>query len=374
MLNRTAQPDAVTDMRFVHSIPCWTRGCLCLVLFIAACRGDDATLTRFEDSSVIDSMLTAAPHFVVNTDISAQTLIANKMLGLPNDSLILGRPRSLIAVRDSLYVVDQQSGSVLAIGPDGYLQRQIGRQGKGPGEFTNLWEIHYNGSNAFTYEDAKIQVFSEIFDYANSFTDSFRFRLGGIAVSPAFMLMQCPTESDQLICARSNSPPYAWLKYKQLLPALELPDRSGENSYNVAISPHGNRIAVGYKGLPYIFIYDDRFAHLHTIRFEGKDVRDFEPTVGATVPGVQEPGTRVFISRVKFLDNSYLAARVYGTGTYVINVSDNEYQLEGKFAFRPVNDSQNRKIIHPSDMILHRDHLYVASPFAEYVYGYDFEL
>lgn len=345
-----------------------------MVLFIAACHGNDATLTRFEDSSAVDSMLTAAPHFVVNTDIDAETLVADEVLGFPNDSLILGRPRGLIAVTDTLYIVDQQYGSVLAIGPSGYLQRQIGRQGKGPGEFTNLWEIHYNGSNVFTYEEAKIQVFSENFNYVNSLTGAFRFRLGGIAVSPDFVLMQCPTKSNQVVCARSTSPPYAWLQSKQLLPVLELPDRSGENSYNVAISPHGNRIAVGYRGLPYIFIYDDHFVHLHTIRFEGKDVRDFEPTVGAPVPGVQESGTNVFISRIKFLDNNYLAARIFGTGTYVISVSDNRYQLEGKYAFRSVDDSQNEKNIHPSDMILHGDRLYVVSPFAEYVYGYNFEL
>lgn len=241
-------------MIFIPPVLGWTRICLCLVLFVAACHDNDAPLTRFEDSSAIDSMLTAAPHFVVNTDIDAETLVADEVLGLPNESLILGRPQSLIAVKDTLYIVDQQSESVLAIGPSGYLQRQIGKRGKGPGEFTNLWEIHYNGSSVFTYEEAKIQVFSEIFDYANSFTDSFRLRLGGIAVSPAFMLMQCPTKSNQLICARSTSPPYAWLEYKQLLPVLELPDRSGENSYNVAISPRGNQIVVGYKGLPYIFI------------------------------------------------------------------------------------------------------------------------
>ena len=361
-------------MRFIPSAIDWTRICPFLVLFIAACHGNDATLTRFEDSPVIDSMLTAAPHFVVKTDIDAETLVADEVVGLPNDALILGRPRNLIVVRDTLYIVDQQYESILAIGPSRYLQRQIGRKGKGPGEFTNLWEMHYNGSNVFTYEEAKIQVFSELFDYVNSFTGSFKFRLGGIAVSPALILMQCPTESNQLVCARSTSPPYAWLQSKQLLPVLDLPDRSGENSYNVAVSPRGNRIAVGYRGLPYVFIYDDQFVHLHTLRFEGKDVRDFEPTVGAPVPGVQESGTNVFMSRIKFLDNNYLAARVFGTGTYLINVSDNGYQLEGKFTFRTVTDSQNEKIIHPSDMILHRDHLYVISPFAEYVYGYDFEL
>lgn len=99
---------------------------------------------------------------------------------------------------------------------------------------------------------------------------------------------------------------------------------------------------INFRSPPYI-IYHKRFVGLQTIRFEGKDGRDFESTVDAPVPGVQESGTNVFMSR-KFLDNNYLAAIVFGTGTYAINVSDNGYQLEGKIIFRTVSDSRNENL------------------------------
>ena len=76
-------------------------GVLFLLLAFVACQSEEIPLTRFEDSPIIDSLLASAPHFVVNTDIEAERWIASTRIGVENDSLILGRPMSTIAIGDS---------------------------------------------------------------------------------------------------------------------------------------------------------------------------------------------------------------------------------------------------------------------------------
>ena len=343
------------------------------LLFVACGERESAMLTRFENSPTVDSLLTVAPHFIVNTDIEAEEWVANAALGLVKDSLILGRPNGIIAIADSFYISDSQATGIFVVDCNGHLVRKIGKRGKGPGEFLSLRGLEYNGTHVFVKDRGRVQIFKESMDYASSFSVS---GMGTLGVSPGYMLLECPEVNKWIICARSTVPPFHWFEFKQLLPVLDLPDRTGENSYIVSISPEGNRVAVGYKGLPYIFVYDDQFTHLKTIRFEGKDVRDWTPTgiPGGAPPEVLNPGTFSFIEWVEFIDSRYLIASVHRTDNYIIDVSENEHQLVRKFVLRPTNNPEERKNIPARDFLFHRDRLYVASPWAEYVYGYSFDL
>ncbi len=361
-------------MWFVNSsiFGCGRVGVLFLLLPLAACQSGEIPLTRFEDSPIIDSLLASAPHFVVNTDIEAERWVANTRLGIPTDSLILGRPQNMIAIGDSVYVSDPVA--IFSVGIDGYLGQKIGRHGKGPGEFTYLDGLQYNGSHVFTRDQGRIQVFTEKFDFVNSFSSS-RMHQRRFSVSPEYVFVTC-SERVWLICTRSTSPPYAWIQSGELLPVLDLPDRSGEDANFATISPDGNRIALAYKGLPYIFIYDNQFRHLRTIRFEGENVRDFEPVgiPGGAPPEIVEPGSFAFIETVKFINSHYLVARAPRSDNYLFDLSGEDYELIRKIIFRPINDTEEQKDIGPADFLLHRGYLYVSSPWEEYIYGYDFDL
>lgn len=347
-------------------------GVLFLLLFFAACQSEEIPLTRFEDSPVIDSLLASAPHFVVNTDIEAERWVATTRLGVPTDSLFLGRPQNMIAIGDSIYISDRQSEAIFAVGTDGYLSRKIGGPGEGPGEFTNLWKIQYNGLHVFVYNQGRIQILTEDFDYVDTFPHFIGWRK--FAVSPDYMLLECP-EGDWLICTRSTSPPYTWIESRKFLPVLNLPDREGEDNHIAAISPEGDRIALAYMGLPYIFIYDDQFRHLRTIGFEGEDVRNFEHVgiPGGVPAGAVKPGTFSFITTIKFINSRHLVVRAL-TANYIFDLSENDYELARKAIFRPINDMEERKNVVAQDFLLHRGYLYVASQWEDYVYGYDFDL
>ncbi len=346
-------------------------GCAGILLFsLTACQNGETALTRFEDSPVIDSLLESAPHFVVNTDIEPERWIATTRLGFPVDSLILGRPGSMISVGDSIYISESYGHNIFAVGDDGYLSRKIGAQGKAPGEFEHIWGIDYDGSHIFIRDFGRIQIFTEKFEYLGSFPNFMTRGQFQFSVSPDYIFLEC-IGIDWLICPYSKLPPYSWIESAKLLPVWEVDGRSGENANLVTVSPDGDRIAVAYIGLPYIFVYDDQFRHLKTIRFEGKQVRDFEPAVGhpdGSLGGI-EPGTRGFILRIKFLNSRYLI--VNSEGNYVIDLSENDYEIAAKVIFSTYDDTEK---INPEDFLLHGDHLYVSSPWEEYVYGYEFDL
>ncbi len=141
-----------------------------------------------------------------------------------------------------------------------------------------------------------------------------------------------------LICARSTSPPHDWIPDIELLPTLDLPNQSGENANVVTVTPDGGRIALAYRGLPYIFVYDDQFRHLRTIRFEGKHVQNFQPSgfpgaAGIELPARTEAFTRSFIRTIKFINSRYLIADVSKSGggsDYIFDVSEDDYRLAKK--------------------------------------------
>lgn len=343
---------------------------LFLLLSFTACQSGEITLTRFEDSPVIERLLDSAPHFVVNTDIEPERWIATTRLGIPNDSLFLGQPFKMVAVGDSIYISEMYGHNIFAVGNDGNLTRKIGAEGKAPGEFTHIMGIDYNGSHVFVKDLNRVQVFTEKFEYVGSFFNSSTGLQKRSSVSADYLFLEC-IGVDWMVCPYSTSPPYVWIEPAKLLPVLDLPDRSGENSNLVTVSPEGDQIAVAYMGLPYIFIYDDQFRHLKTIRFEGRRVRDFNPIVGppSGAPGGMEPGTRAFMATIKFLNTRYLL--VNAKGTYIFDLSENDYKVAVKMIFRPISDTKN---ITPGDFLLHKDYLYVSSPWEEYVYGYEFDL
>ncbi|MXW14055.1 MAG: hypothetical protein F4X61_03165 [Rhodothermaceae bacterium] len=360
----------------------WRYAGILFLLPLVACQSRE--FTRVEDSPVIDSLLDTAPHFVANTDIEPERWVATTRLGIPNDSLTLGSSGYMIAIDDSVYVSESSGHDISAMGVDGYISRQIGGQGQGPGEFGSpITGLQYSAPHVFVRQTERVHVFTETFEYMDSFF-SLNYVVRRFSVSPDYVFVECPGEQEAawIACARSTSSPYDWIPDIKLMPRLDLPNQTGENSIVVTVTPDGNRIALAYTGLPYIFVYDDQFGHLRTIRFEGKEVQNFQPSgfpgaAGVELPAGVEAFTQSFILTMKFLNSRYLIARVSkqgGGGDYIFDLFEDDYRLARKIVFRPMNDPEERKDIVANDYLLHGEHLYVSSQWQEYVYGYPFNL
>ena len=361
----------------------WRYAGILFLLPLIACQSRE--FTRFEDSPIIDSLLASAPHFVTNTDIEPERWVATTRLGIPNDSLTLGRSGYMIAIGDSVYVSESSGYDISAIGVDGYISRQIGGQGQGPGEFNSpITGLQYSAPHVFVRHTGHVHVFTKTFEYVDSFF-SLDYVVDRFSVSPDYVFLECPSDRQEtawIVCARSTSPPHHWIPDIKLIPRLDLPNQSGENSSQVTVTPGGNRIALAYNGLPYIFVYDDQFRHLRTIRFEGTEVQNFQPSgfpgaSGVELPAGAEAFTQYFILTMKFLNSRYLIVRVSkggGGGDYIFDLSEDDYRLAKKIVFRPLNDTEERQDIVAKDFLLHGEHLYVSSQWHEYVYGYVFSL
>ena len=364
-----------------HILTRWAYAGILFLLPFIACQSGETPITRFENSPIIDSLLAAAPHFVVSTDTEPERWVAKTRIGLPNDSLILGQPAHMMAMGDSVYISQYPPSHIFSVGADGYLSRQIGRPGEGPGEFNFISGLQYNGSLVFVKEMERVQVFTEKFEYLDSFF-SLDVEHGRFSVSPDYMFLQCPwdtpQEYDWLVCARSTLPPYDWIPSIKLLPGLDLPNQTGENSNIVTVTPRGDLTAVAYWGLPYIFVYDERFRHLRTIRFEGEDVRNFSPTgFPDGFPAQGDAYTQGFFLTTKFINSRHLIVVVasLSQGSYFLfDLSGDDFEFAKRIALRPMSDTEEDGDIPGMDFLLHGEHLYVSSPFEEYVYGYEFDL
>lgn len=83
-----------------------------------------------------------------------------------------------------------------------------------------------------------------------------------------------------------------------------------------------------------------------------------------------EPGTHGFMVTMKFLNSRYLI--VNSEDNYVLDLSENDCKMAAKVIFSTYDDTETITVFW--DFFLHGDHLYVSSPWEEYVYGYEFDL
>ena len=287
----------------------WLYAGILFILPLVACQSGE--ITRFEDSPVIDFMLDSAPHFVANTDTEPERWIATTRLGIQNDSLFLGSPGHMLAIDDSIYISESMVSEIAVVELDGYISRKFGRRGQAPGEFDReISGMEYRDSHVFVRSFPRIQVFTKTFEYVDMFFAP-DYLMRRFSVSTDYIFLQCPRTPENgiwLICARSTVAPYDWISGTELLPRLDFPNQTGENSNMVTVNHDGDRVAVAYRALPYIFVYDSQFRHLQTIRFEGKEVREFEPSGfpgNIEIPDGTEAFTKIFIPTMKFLDSRF---------------------------------------------------------------------
>ena len=109
-----------------------------------------------------------------------------------------------------MYISDDSGRHIFAVGVDGYLRRKIGRQGQGPGEFNNPVEgLKYNGSRVFVWELGRVQVFTETFEFVDSFL-SLGYLMDRFSVSPDYIFLECPgaptRERLASLCPQHSAP------------------------------------------------------------------------------------------------------------------------------------------------------------------------
>ena len=328
---------------------------------------------RIFDSGVLDALLTAAPQTLVNLGALPEEVWHTDMeLGQPKDSMVLTHPFMFVIARDSLYFANFRN-AIYAAGFDGVLRRQIGRRGRAPGEFNQLSDFGFSGSHFFVGDASRIQVLSSSFEYVAAIAPQKGAIVPGkgMVVAANRLYTQCARGLDFRVCPFSTEPPFE--KAPPFLPALGITNPSLDG-IEFGVTSDGQRVFVGYTGLPYVFVFDENHEHLHTIRLVGEPVNAHADNYTMSRPGVPGTGLRIFLSNIHVLNDEYLAIPIKDLWHFIKIHGEDDFEHVGtaRLIVPSENGDNSNAIVGPGQALVHDGHLYVYAFRAPHLLRYPF--
>lgn len=257
-----------------------------IVFIFQACSSEPPPIPITE-SKTLNRLIKKGQNSVVSfKQISPDTLYAHQdqMLGKSRvDSLPfsarLGRIAGLVKMGDSLYVADGKQNCIWVIDQQGNICRQIGRAGRGPGEFGQLSGLIRNDNSIYTTDisNARVQMFNSNFELQNIFNHTiYGTGLPGsqrISVTDSLLYLAANSHTaGNLITAHQAVAPFDSLAsfLPRLIPRGMQP--GAYNGYSIGTNSEGNA-AVTYTGLPYIFLYNSSQQLQHVVYVDFSDDR-----------------------------------------------------------------------------------------------------
>ncbi len=317
-------------------------------------------LIRIIDSAVIDSMLVAAPVTLVSTDDpNLLTLYPEKEVAVSRDSLIYGGLYSFTLAHDSLYIADYQSSAIYVSGLEGPLVRRVGRGGHGPLEFSQLFNISFDGDQFLTFESNRVQVLSKELSFVSMERISTLLLREG-TVTRTYLYGLCSRGHAYRVCPRDQEKPGQVVA--QFVKSLGISSPPLDISFGVAASLEGDLIVAAFMGLPYLFIFNEHHEHVHTLRFYGSRISrhaenyqlEGDPSLGV---GLQYLWTNIYVLKPN------LIAVTTEYQTYFIRVLDGKYEHIATAQFSlSINESKGdieSEITATQNMILHEGYFYL---------------
>ena len=328
---------------------------------------------RIFDSDVLGALLSEAPETLVNLDeFEPETWVPDMELGQPRDSLILAGMFFFTFGQDSLYFGNYDA-AIYASDLSGTLHRQIGRRGKGPGEFDQLNDLEFNGTYFFLDEASRIQVLDNRFSYVATMPPQEAPMLPGtgLSVTPTYVYTGCAWGAPYRVCPRSALPPFE--EVAPFLPSLGITDLPMDGVTFGATS-NGRYVFVSFGGLPYVFVYDADHAHSHTIRLIGDPVDDHASNYTMSRPSVPGTGLRIFISRLRVLNDEYLAIPIRNIWHFIRVAQDRNGAFEPIASARLMRSSSAdaEDVFATGEARLHNGYLYVYSSGSPHLLRYPF--
>lgn len=352
---------------------------LALCLLSLGC-GDAPQLVRIIESPVIDSLLGAAPVSLIDIDaLPADTLYPDAQVAQAADSLEdVQFMSAMVIAGDSIYMGDMQLNAIFVAAHDGPLRKRLGREGRGPGEFQHLLNLTSNEKSIFTLDSGRMQELTFDLKYVGSkpWSGSAGFGRGELAASDIRIYIPCGYGAEYRICHMNAEKPYEMGEPFVRSVAIQQPPM---NSFAVATGP--NRVYGVFKGLPYVFVFDENHGHIQTIRFHGDAVTEHadEYTVDGVPPGSgvqmgeqRTIGLRPILSSPITVDSLTIAVPIGGVWYFI------EESRRGKFTntravtmiYRSKRTGEERAVYGPSSVEVYNGHLYVRNSWTSNVLRY----
>lgn len=366
-----------------------------IVFLFHGCSSEPSSIPKTE-SETLNKLIAKGHRSVVQLKgVSPDTFYARQdhMLGDSRvDSLSfsarLGRIAGLIKVRDSLYVADGKQNCIWVIDEQGNICRQVGRPGKGPGEFGQLSGLIRNNNFIYTTDisNARIQKFNSALELQDSFNRViYGTGLQGsqkISVTDSLLYLSAGSHNpvDELITVHQAVSPFDSLTsfHPRLIPQGMQP--GAYNSYSIDTNSSG-KVAVTYTGLPYIFLYgpSQQLQHVVYVRFPKEDLPEnppVEPVDKQAHTASEAIGVKGLIGKPFLADNGSLYVS-HGAKLYYIRyfADENTYGVEWvkffTYADPEIREDRSHGIT-ISNFLIEEDsnNIYFGSIFEEYIYHF----
>jgi hypothetical protein len=364
----------VYDRRLRQLRSFWPVFVLVFIVPLAASCQKGPDLVRIIDSEVIDSLLTAVPQTLIDTDATdVQTWYLDKAVAQAQDSLALGPLVSFTVAQDSLYIADFAHNHIFVADLDGPLQRRVGNKGEGPLEFSYLPDILFNGDHFFAVEPARIQMLSRELSYVAILpkgTPSMAVAAGmgaaRLAASRTHLYVPCPRGHAYRICPRRNEAPFE--EEAPFLPSLDIDSKQPPLNMSIpmASTVDGRYVLAAFAGLPYIFVFNRAHEHVHTIRFYGPVIDEHAQNYAIREDGPPgaEVGLRPLWGSVAISGADMIMASI-GKRVYFVRILEGqrfEHVATVQLSMTSSNDSDGSEVelVRPRRLFLHKGYLYVG--------------
>jgi outer membrane protein assembly factor BamB len=330
-------------------------------------------------------MLEAAPHSIIDLDaMAADTLVATRENQLGHqtapeldEKVRLSKAVSIISIGDTLYVADSDQHTIFALTKEGTWVDRIGREGRGPGEFSLIYGLFVNEHHIYALDmnNGEIDVFDHSFRYQKSFP---YFTVSGrhntIAVSNKWLLAPAMMNNQTLITQYDAVQPFDTLDtlLQPIVPRGYHP--MAQNRFIVDATPSGDYV-LSFPGLPYLFVFDAQHHQTHTIYltddyFDTLDNPSLEPVKNADPMSM---GVRSMLNAVYLESNGSIWISVKNQ-LYELVPEDNEYSLKRSIIMpysEEVRKSQRDEYVTVRDILIDDGRLFISSTHENYIYKFD---
>ncbi len=309
-------------------------------LVVGCSRQEQPRRSVAEYAKKLRPLIEAVPKSVIDLDAVEPDTIYPDMV-IPRDTvareggLYLASPEGLVVMGDSLYISDRLNHCVVVADMQGNLVRTIGRQGRGPGEFIQPWEMAANERLVCVRDigNGRVQVFDHAFRLQGSVPSRYGPSYGGVAASERKLFVYHHGEGT-LVNVHEARPPF---KLEYSFAPLVVPEGQQPTAMNVVVLASSSEgcLCLGYICLPYLFVFDSTGRQFASIEFRGKEVARLDEPLGQKVYGAP-PGAlvRSFVSGLRILPGrTVLVAILVDRDPHllVLAYQDNKYWLRKRF-------------------------------------------
>ncbi|MBE9048803.1 6-bladed beta-propeller, partial [Pleurocapsales cyanobacterium LEGE 10410] len=188
---------------------------------------------------------------------------------------ILSRPVSIVEDVNFYYVLDRAQHAIFKFDKNLNYRGKYGREGRGPGEFMTPTDLVTDGNHFYVYDtqNLRIQVLDKNFNYLYSFEGQPTPIGKNLELKNHLLYVHDRSiYKDKLIDVyetRSNN------KIKELMPVIMMPGEQPLALNRIEFSTNNEGyLAIGYRALPYIFIYNPMMELEHVLHLGNLETRE----------------------------------------------------------------------------------------------------